>query len=470
MADIVFQSATELSAQLRRRELSPVAVIRAFLDRIEAANPKVNAFITVTADQALQQAREAEKEIAAGRYRGPLHGLPYAPKDLIATKGIRTTNGSKVTADWVPSFESTVTTRLHRAGAILLGKLNLLEFAMGSGQRGAFGPARNPFDLAYTPSGSSSGSGAAVAAGMVPLALGSDTGGSIRSPAKSCGIAGLKPTYGRISRYGVTTLSWTCDHVGPMARTVADVALMLGALAGPDPKDRTAAAEPVPGYTAALAHGVQGLRVGVPGRNFFDAVGAEAQSAVRAAIEELRRLGAVTIDVDVRHAALGAAALAVILSSEAAACHEKRLRAHGDLFEPLVRERLESARCYSAVDYIKAMRVRTLLQEEMRRVFAQCDVMVTPAGNAAVRLNEEILDTDAPPGAAVVARQETWSLGNITGIPALVLPCGFTTGPPRLPLAMQFYGRPFEEAALLRLGHAYQMATTWHSRRPPLAV
>src|SRR5216684_2343477 len=267
--EILFKSVAELAPLLKARKLSPVEVVRAFLDRIEAVNPKVNAFITVTGEQALDQARKAEREIAAGRYRGPLHGAPYAPKDLLATKGIRTTNGSKVTSDWIPDYESTVTTRLNQAGAILIGKLNLIEFAMGSGQTGLVGPARNPWDLTYSPSGSSSGSGAALAAGMVPLTIGSDTGGSIRGPAKSCGIVGLKPTYGRVSRFGVTTLSWTLDHVGPMARTVAGVACMLQSMAGADPQDRTAASTPAPDYTKALNGSVKGLRVGVPTEYFF---------------------------------------------------------------------------------------------------------------------------------------------------------------------------------------------------------
>src|SRR5216683_2930330 len=279
-SELCFKSVAELAPLLKARKLSPVEVVRAFLDRIEAVNPKVNAFITVTGEQALDQARKAEREIAAGRYRGPLHGVPYAPKDLLATKGIRTTNGSKVTSTWIPDHESTVTARLNQAGAILIGKLNLLEFAMGSGQNGLIGPARNPWDLNYSPSGSSSGSGAAVAAGMVPLAIGSDTGGSIRGPAKSCGIVGLKPTYGRISRFGVTTLSWTLDHVGPMARTVADVARMLQVIAGADPRDPDAAASPVPDYAKALTGNVKGLRIGVPAEYFFDRVHPETEAAL----------------------------------------------------------------------------------------------------------------------------------------------------------------------------------------------
>src|ERR1700722_19251475 len=301
-SEIAFKSAAELAPLIKARKLSPVEVVRACLDRIAAVNPKVNAFITVTGDQALEQARKAEREIAAGHYRGPLHGIPYAPKDLLATKGIRTTNGSKATSDWIPDHESTVTARLNNAGAILIGKLNLLEFAMGSGQKGLIGPARNPWDLAYSPSGSSSGSGAALAARMVPLAIGSDTGGSIRGPAKSCGIVSLKPTYGRVSVSGVTTLSWTLDHVGPMARSVADVAMMLQVMAGAGPQDRTASAVLVPDYSKALTGNITGMRIGIPNEYFFEHVHPETDAALRRAISLLKDMGAVPVDVQVRNA------------------------------------------------------------------------------------------------------------------------------------------------------------------------
>ena len=257
-------SARALSERIRRQELSPVEVVDAHLAHIEATDPAINSFITVTGDHARERAREAEAEIAAGNWRGPLHGIPYAPKDILATAGILTTNGSKATADWVPDYESTITARLNDAGAILVGKLNLLEFAMGSGVLSGFGPARNPWATDYTPSGSSSGSGAALAARQVPLSIGTDTGGSIRGPAAACGIVGLKQTYGRISRFGVTTLSWTLDHAGPMTRTAWDAAAMLGAIAGPDPRDPTAADAPVPDYLAGLTPEVAGLRIGVP--------------------------------------------------------------------------------------------------------------------------------------------------------------------------------------------------------------
>jgi aspartyl-tRNA(Asn)/glutamyl-tRNA(Gln) amidotransferase subunit A len=467
-SEILFKSVAELAPLLKKRKLSPVEVVRAFLDRIEAVNPKVNAFITITGEQALEQARKAEREIAAGRYRGPLHGLPYAPKDLLATQGIRTTNGSKVTSHWIPNHESTVTARLNQAGAILIGKLNLLEFAMGSGQKGLYGPARNPWDLTYSPSGSSSGSGAALAAGMVPLAIGSDTGGSIRNPAKSCGVVGLKPTYGRISRFGVTTLSWTLDHVGPMAKTAADVARLLQVIAGPDTRDRASAAAPVPDYTKTLTGNVKGLRIGVPTEHFFDHVHAETEAALRRALSLLREMGAVLVDVKVRNAALCGVVTSIILSSEAAAFHEQRLKKQGDLLEPLVRERLEGATFHSAADYIKALRLRTVLMEEMRRVFQICDVLMLPAGNAAPKLDAEIVGSDAPTDPPLPSRPDSYNIANVTGIPAIVLPCGFTAGPPSLPLGIQFCAKPFDEATLFRISHAYQSATDWHNRRPPL--
>lgn len=469
-SEILFQSVTELAPLVKSRKLSPVEVVRAYLEQIEKWNPTVKAFITVTADRALEEARRAEKEIAAGHYRGPLHGLPYAPKDMLATRGILTTNGSRVTSRWIPDYESTVTARLNQAGAILIGKLNLVEFAAGSQQKGLIGPARNPWDFAYSPSGSSSGSGAALAAGMAPMTIGTDSGGSIRNPAKSCGIVGLKPTYGRVSCYGVTTLSWTCDHVGPMARTVADVALMLQAMAGHDPQDPASASVPVPDYAASLTGDIKGVRIGVPSEYFFDNVQPETNAALRRAIAQFEKMGATLVDVKVRHAALCGPASWVILMSEAAAFHEKRLKKNPELFDPLVRERLEMASFSSAIDYIKALRLRTVLMEEMRRVFETCDVIALPSGNPPPRLEDEGVDTDAPPPRPRERRPDTYNLTNMTGIPAIVLPCGFTAGPPSLPLGIQLWARPFDEAALFRVGHAYQLATDWHKRKPPLAA
>jgi aspartyl-tRNA(Asn)/glutamyl-tRNA(Gln) amidotransferase subunit A len=465
-----FQTVSELAPLIQSRKLSPVDLVRDLLAHINAVNPRVNAFLTVTGEHALNQARTAEREIAGGAYRGPLHGIPYAVKDLVATKGIRTTNGSRTAANWIPDHESTVTARLTQAGAILIGKLNLLEFAMGSGQTGLNGPARNPWDLSYSPSGSSSGSGAALAAGMAPLTIGSDSGGSIRGPAKSCGVVGLKPTYGRISRYGVTALSWTLDHVGPMARSVADVAVMLQAIAGADPADPTASAEPVPDYSQSLTGNIKGLRLGIPSEHFFTHVHPETEAALRRAIGLLKEMGAVLLDVKIKDANMCGAVSSVILGSESAAYHEKQRAEQPELLDILVRERLEAGTFYSAVDYIKALRVRTVLMREMQRVFESCDVLMLPAGNAAPKLDAEIVRSDAPTNPPSVPRPDSFNIANVTGIPAIVLPCGFTAGPPSLPLGIQFCGKYFDEPTLFRIPHAYQSATDWHKRTPSLAL
>lgn len=471
-SELVFKSGRELASLIKARKISPVEVTQTFLDRIDALNPRLNAFITVTRDHALAQAREAEKDITAGKYRGPLHGLPYAPKDILATKGILTTNGSKVTAKWVPDFESTITRRLSDAGAILIGKLNLLEFAMGSGVLSGFGPARNPWALDYSPAGSSSGSGTALAAYMTPLSIGTDTGGSIRGPANFCGIVGLKQTYGRVSRFGVTTLSWTLDHAGPMTKTVADAAMLLQAIAGADPNDPTATSDPVPDYSRVLTGTVKGVRIGVPTNYFFEGANAESEKAVRAAIARLREMGATVVDVEVPHANMAGSAGWIIAMAEAACFHEKRLRESPELFDPIVRERLEAAKFYPATDYIKAMRVRTILMEEMRRVFEKCDVMAVPGGNPATKLESpdragSDVKQDAP---ATPYRGGNTFIGNMTGLPAIVVPCGFTTEAPVRPLTIQFYAKPFDEAALFRVSHAYESVTEWHKRRPPLDV
>ncbi len=468
--DLVFQSGRELAAMIKARKISPVELTQAYLDRIAALNPKLNAFITVTKDVALAQAKQAEKDIAAGKYLGALHGLPYAPKDILATKGILTTNGSKVTADWVPNYESTVTERLARSGAVLLGKLNLLEFAMGSGTLSGFGPARNPWHTDYSPSGSSSGSGAALAAYMTPLSIGTDTGGSIRGPASFCGIVGLKQTYGRVSRYGVTTLAWTLDHAGPMTKTVADAAAMLQVIAGHDPRDPTTSREPVPDYSKALTGNVKGLRIGVPKTYFFENQNPESDKATKAAIQKLVEMGATTVDVDVPHAKYAGSAGWIVAMAEAACFHEKRLRQKPELFDPVVRERLEAAKFYSATDYLKALRVRSILQDEMAKVFEKCDVMAVPGGSPASKLEPpETAKSDVKPGSAAPAfRGGNTFIGNMTGYPEIVIPCGFTTAAPTLPLTIGFYAKPFDELNLFRAAYAYESATDWHKKRPTL--
>lgn len=470
-ADLTSKTGRELAALIKSKQVSPVDIAKAYLDRIHSLNAHVNAFITVTDDVALKQARAAEKQIVAGKYIGPLHGLPYAPKDILATKGIKTTNGSKVTADWVPTYESTITARMAKAGAVMLGKLNLLEFAMGSGVDSGFGPARNPWHLDYSPGGSSSGSGAALIADMVPLAIGTDTGGSIRVPAANCGIVGLKQTYGRVSRYGVTTLSWTLDHAGPMTRSVADAADMLQVIAGADPKDPTAVRRAVPDYAQLLSGGVKGIRIGVPTNYFFEDAHAEIDKGVRAAIAQLKDMGATVVDIELPHAKYASSAGWIIAMAEGACFHEQRLKERAELFDPLVRERLEAAQFYTATDYIKAQRLRTVLMNEMHDAFRKCDVMAVPgSGQFPGKLDTpEIAKSDVKPGSvASPYRGGNTFFGDMTGQPSMVQPCGFSSGDPALPITIMFYGRPFDEATIFRVGHAYESATDWHTRRPKL--
>ena len=472
MADeLVRKNARELGALIRSREVSSMEVVEAFVTRAEALNGTLNAFITITAEHARTRAREVDAEIRGGRYRGPLHGIPYAAKDVLATRGIRTTNGSKVTAGWIPDHESTITQRLNDAGAVLIGKLNLREFATGSGVLSGFGTVHNPWAVGYSPAGSSSGSGAAVAARMAPLTIGTDTGGSIRGPAAVCGIVGLKPTYGRVSLYGVTTLSWSLDHAGPMTATVDDAALMLQTISGRDPKDPGSAPEPVPDYAAALGQGLTGLRIGLPRRHFTEGAHPDVEAAFQGALRLLENLGARVVTVDIPHADLAPPAGGLIAMAEAAAFHEKRLHDSPELFDPLVRERLLTARFYPAIDYIKAQRLRTILQNEVTHAFASCDAITVPAYpglpsrlETPERARTDVPSTDEP----AASRASNSYIANMTGVPALVLPCGFSSAAPALPIAMQLYGRLFDEPMLFRVGHAYQQATDWHKRYPPI--
>jgi aspartyl-tRNA(Asn)/glutamyl-tRNA(Gln) amidotransferase subunit A len=458
LGDPVDWTARSLGAALRRRELSSVAVTEAYLDRIAALNPRLNAFITVTAAHALDRARRADRELAQGVDRGPLHGVPYALKDVIATRGILTTNGSRSSSDWVPPIDATVRERLDAAGGVLLGKLNLWELAMvGS----VYGHVRNPWHTDYSAAGSSGGAGAAVGARLVPIAIGTDTGGSIRVPAAHCGIVGLRPTYGRVSRFGVTANAWSVDTVGPLAVTVDDAATALLAIAGPDPRDRTSSRRSRSEMEEAGPDTLEGLRIGLPREHFFDQVHPEVEHAVRAAIEALAQLGARVVSVDLPHADTAAVARTVHLV-EAASCHEGRLGTKRSLLGREVRTRLERAAQYSGVDYVKALRVRTMLVEEAARAFEHCDVIVSATDRGLpVRIG------DPAPGPELAVGGPNTFFASMTGIPALAVPCGFTAGPPALPISLQLHAGPFQEALLFRVGRAYQRETDWHTRVPP---
>lgn len=461
--DLVYATVSDLGARLRRREISAVTLAQTCLDRIDALNPRLNAFITVTRANAIERARLADADLASGRDRGPLHGIPYALKDVIATKGILTTNGSRVSADWVPEIDATVAERLEQAGGVLVGKLNLWEFAMVGA---AYGEVRNPWATGYSPGGSSSGAGSAVAAGLVPLAIGTDTGGSVRIPAAYCGTVGLRPTYGRVSRYGVTANAWSVDTVGPLTRTVRDTAIALTAIAGSDARDRTCTRAAVPRFDATSAD-LKGLRVGLPREHFFDALHPEVEKVVRAATETLAELGATMVAVDVPHA--GEAGLARTLHlAEAASFHEQRLRDSASLLGPELRARLERAQSYSAADYVKALRLRTVLTDEATRAFQACDVIVAPTDrNLPARIAGSAPPVTPPSGAPRIGGGNTF-FSSMTGIPSLAIPCGFATSGPPLPISVLLHARPFDEVMLFRVGHAFQQATDWHLRRPSL--
>jgi len=454
-------SISEAADLVRKRKLSPIELTQACLERIAALDGRVRAFITVTREDALASAQQAAAAINSGNYKGPLHGIPIALKDLFDTAGVRTTAGSKIMAERVPTEDATVTERLKAAGAILLGKLNMHEFAFGAtGLNRHYGGTHNPWGLDRMSGGSSSGSGAAVAAGMAMGALGTDTGGSIRIPSSLCGVTGLKPTYGRVSRRGVVPLSWSLDHVGPLARSAADAAILLKAIAGRHAGDETSGEVPVPDYTKALVDTrLKGVRIGVPDTFFFDNVDAESLDAIRAALFLLRDMKAQVDEVSLPHSAEAPQAVAAIMLPEALAYHHRWLAERPGDYGEDVRGRLELALLFPAVTYVEAKRLRTLISDEWRAsVFDHVDLLAVPTTPVpAPSLDDDDLQT------TLTLTRFTGPF-NLAGLPAISIPCGFTSA--GLPIGLQLVGRWWEEATVLRVAHAYQQATDWHKRTP----
>jgi len=453
----------EAARAFRARELSPVELTRASLERIEALDGRLNAFVTVLPDRALAEAREAEARLAAGQERGPLDGIPFALKDLYETAGVRTTAGAKILADHVPQRDAACVRRLSEAGAVLLGKLNMHEWAYGGTTAVShFGPCHNPWDLERIPGGSSGGSAAALAASLCLGSLGSDTGGSIRMPASLCGIVGLKPTYGRVSKQGVIPLSDSLDHAGPMARSVEDAALILQAIAGPDPDDPTTVDRPVPDYAASLKGDVRGLRVGVPDRDALSSVSEDVIQGIEEALRTLATLGASVIEVAVPWLLEAVVIWPNIAGPEAAHYHRQNLQQRPQDIAEQVRNRLLAGRNLAAVEYLRGLDVQRRIKGEAATLFADIDLLVTPTTPfTATRIEDEL---------AAVGREgrihHFTAPFNITGQPAISVPCGFD--PQGLPIGLQIIGRPWEEETVLRLAHAYEQATDWHHRRPPL--
>jgi len=444
-------------------ELSPTELTRACLERIEALDPKLNAFVTLLAEPATAEARAAERRLGQGKRLGPLDGIPFAIKDLYETKGIRTTAGSKILADYVPAEDATCVRRLREQGVVLLGKLNMHEWAFGGTTVVShFGPTHNPWALDRITGGSSGGSGAALAASLCLGSLGSDTGGSIRMPASMCGIVGFKPTFGRVSKHGVVPLSDSLDHAGPMTRTVEDTALVLQAIAGPDPNDPATEDVPVPDYLAALGGDVRGLRVGVPDKDVLSGLDKDVEASFRAALKTLESLGASLVDVRIPTLQQATAIWPAIAGPEAAAFHRRNLEERPQDFSEQVRLRLQVGLQLRAVDYLWGLESQRRLRAEVEEQYAKTDVLVTPTTVFTATRIEDELSTS---GREVYIHRFTCPF-NLTGQPAISLPCGFDSQ--GLPVGLQIVGRPFDEETVLRIAHAYEQASEWHLRRPPL--
>ena len=468
--ELAFASVTRLARLIRARQLSPVELVRMYLERIERHDAVLRAYITVLGDAALEGARLAEASVMRGASVGPLHGVPSAVKDQFATPGVRTTLGSRLLEHHVPTETATVVARMQEAGGLLLGKLNLTEFALGGTQQFPFGQPRNPWDPERDPGGSSSGSGIAVAAGLCAASLGEDTGGSVRSPAAFCGVIGLRPTWSLVSRHGSFPLSWSMDTAGPLARTVEDIALMLGIIAGHDPSDPTTSRRPVPDYAAGLDAGVRGLRIGII-RELTH--GAETDSEVRAAViaaaRHLEKLGAGVEEISLPLVSLAGAVFMALADSDGAGLHQHWLRTRPLDYDQGTRRRLLTAALIPAAIYHQASRARALLRAQMQEALAQHDLLLCPTAHQAappIAAGRAPITSRAQVAGRFFTRRSYVTPAALAGTPALAMPCGFTEG--GLPISLQLIGRRFDEATLLRAARAYEADTDWSGRRPPL--
>jgi len=463
MTDLAWLTVAEAAELLRAKKLSPVEYAKALIDRVERHDGKLNAFLRFTPELALEDARRAENEIARGNWRGPLHGVPYGLKDIIDYTGLPTTAHSKILQDNVAKSDAPVAERLKAAGGVFMGKLSTHEFAIGGPSFDLpWPPARNPWNRDHFCGGSSSGAGAATAAGLLPVAIGTDTGGSVRNPASMCGVAGMKPTYGLVSRRGVIPLAYSLDHVGPLTRTVRDNALMLDLMAGHDPLDPGSAAHAAGGYTTQLDQGVKGLRIGVI-RHFYTRdmeADPEVTAGIEAALEKLAGLGAKVSEI--RTAPLGEylAVNRTLLTSEAFAAHENWMRERPQDYGALARERLMAGAFVRAADYINATRVRGKMADAFHALFAGIDVAVTASSM------DPPCRIDDPKAVEFTYGRQARAPFNVTGSPALSVPAGFAKS--GLPLGIQIIGKPFGEAMIYRVANAYEQATEWGKRHPAL--
>ena len=468
--DTLFQSASRQAELIRTRAVSPVELLRAYLERIDRLDGRLRAYITVTREEALAAARAAEDAVMRGSALGPLHGVTFAVKDQFATRGVRTTAGSRLLADNVPDEDAAVVERLTAAGGLLLGKLNLTEFALGGTIDYPYGQPRNPWNTEHDTGGSSAGSGAAVAAALCAVSLGEDTGGSVRSPASWCGVAGHRPTWGLVPRHGCIPLAWSLDAPGPLGRTVEDCALVLGIIAGHDPRDPLSGRRPTPDYRAALTGDVRGLRVGII-TELTDGAGTdpEMRSAVRAAVDVLGGLGAIADDVSLPLVPSAGAAFMAICDSEGAARHLNWLRTRAGEYDQGTRRRLLSAGLIPATLVQKGQQARALIREQILAALSRFDVLVAPTAHRpapAIASFTAPITSKAEAATRFFTRRSFTTPAALASVPALAVPCGFSTS--GLPLSLQIIGRRHEDATVLRVGHAYEQATDWHRRRPPI--
>ena len=464
---------SQASQLVHSKKTSPVELTQACLGRIEQLNSKLNAFITVTADSALAEARAAEAEIHRGRWKGPLHGIPIALKDLVDTAGVRTTAGSGVFKDRVPTQDAEIVRRLKAGGAVLLGKLNMQEFAYGgSSVVSQFGPVRNPWGPDYCIGGSSGGSAAAVAVGMCYGAIGSDTGGSIRQPANYGGIVGIKPTYGRVSTRGVVPLAWSLDHVGPMTRTVKDAALMLQVLAGYDPEDMASIDALVPDYAATIVGKTSSLRLGIPRAYFYESLHPEIQAAMESALAVLKKLTASQRDIgplaaDEKYASI-LDPLGNVLRAEAYAYHQEFVSKTPELYQAETLKRIKGGAEVTAPAYIQSRRQIDQMRRSISRAFDNVDLLITPTAPVPPFAIADLLGDMNTLRTKEISMLHNTRPFNVLGLPAISVPCGFTQA--GLPIGMQITGPRGGEAAVLRIAHAYEQATDWHKRHPATAA
>lgn len=480
-------TAAELSELIQKKEISSVELTRSVLKRIEETEPKIKAFVTVTSELAVKMAKEADEKISRGEKVGALAGIPVAIKDNMCTKGTPTTCSSKILGNFIPPYDASIVEKLKESGAVIIGKTNMDEFAMGSStEHSAFHITKNPWDLAAAPGGSSGGSAAAVAADETILATGSDTGGSIRQPASFCGTVGLKPTYGRVSRFGLIAYASSLDQIGTLTKDVRDTALLMNVLAGYDPKDSTSANVPVPDYLLSLSENIKGIKIGVPKEYFVDGMDREVEESVKAAIDKLASLGASVVEISLPHTEYAIATYYLNATAEASsnlarydgAHYGYRSKSAENIIEMFSNSRAEgfglevkrrimlgtyalSAGYYDAY-YMKALKVRTLIKQDFEKAFEKVDIIATPTSPfPAFKIGEKTDD----PIQMYLADIFTISI-NLAGIPGMNVPCGFTKN--NLPIGLQLLAAPFDEPKILKAGYAYEQASQWRLRKPNL--